>query len=59
VDTEMNKEDIVEFLKNNLTINIERWTGHYQYPTLEVKLMICDELISAAECTIYDGEFNE
>lgn len=54
----MDKQEILDFLRENLTISISRDQGYYSYPYIEVKLMLDGEVISTDECTIYDGEHN-
>ena len=54
----MTKEELVEFLKENLTIIIDRDQGYWSYPHLEVKLLLGGEVISNCTTTIYDGERN-
>lgn len=54
----MTKEELVEFLHENLSIEIERDWGYYSYPSLEVTLKLGDQVISTSTTTIYDGERN-
>lgn len=55
---EINEEELVKFLRDNVTIEISRDQGYYSYPHLEVTLKICGEVIDSSQCTIYDGEHN-
>lgn len=52
----MTKEELVEFLKENLTITIDRHVQYYSYPSLDVEIRLGDELITYSSCTIYDGD---
>lgn len=54
----MEREELIDFLRENLTIEIDRDQGYYSYPHLEVKLKIRGQLIDSAQCTIFDGEHN-
>lgn len=54
----MTKEELIEFLYENLSIEIERDQGFYSYPTLEVILKLGDQVISKSTTTIYDGNCN-
>jgi hypothetical protein len=50
------KEELVEFLKESLTISINRDQDYYSYPHLEVELLLDGEIISSCITTIYDGD---
>ena len=52
----MDREEIIEFLKENLSIEIDRNQDYYSYPHLEVKLKLENQIISSCITTIYDGE---
>lgn len=52
----MDREELIDFLRENLTIEIERDQDYYSYPHLMVKIKIGNETISNSSCTIYDGE---
>lgn len=52
----MNKEELLDFLRENLNIVISRDQPYYSYPELTVKFGLGDEVISEYSCTIYDGE---
>lgn len=54
----MDREELIDFLRENLTITIERDQCYYSYPHIEVKLMLCGKLIDSSQTTIYDGEHN-
>lgn len=52
----MNREELIEFLKENLTVNIKRTQDYYSYPELTVSIEIDGEQISAASAIVYDEE---
>lgn len=52
----MDREELVAFLKENLTINIKRTQDYYSYPELTVSIEIDGEQISAASAIVYDEE---
>lgn len=54
----IDNEELIAFLRENMTIEIERTVSYYSNPSLEVKLKICGQLIDSTECTIYDGDNN-
>lgn len=54
----MDREELIDFLRENLTININRDQDYYSYPHIEVTLSLCGEQISSSQTTIYDGEHN-
>lgn len=54
----MDKEEMIAFLRENMTIEISRDQDYYSYPHIEVKLKVCGKLIDSSQCTIYDGERN-
>lgn len=54
----MSKDELIEFLKENLNIVIRRDDQYHGYPELTVKLGLGDLIISEYSCTIYDGEHN-
>lgn len=54
----MDREELIDFLRENLTIEISRDQDYYSYPHIEVKLMLCGQLIDSSQTTIYDGEHN-
>lgn len=44
----MTKEEIIDFLKENLTIEIDETIAQYGFPqTFSIKLMLCNEEISS------------
>lgn len=52
----MNKDELIEFLRKNLVIEIDRNVEYYSYPSLEVVITIAGTEISRSSTTIYDGE---
>lgn len=50
----MSKEELIEWLKDNLSLSIDRNYGFYSHDTLEVTLMIEGDIISKSEVTIRD-----
>lgn len=52
----IDKDELIEFLRENLTIRIERNHEYYSHPCIEVELYLGNEKISSDNCTIYDGE---
>jgi hypothetical protein len=54
----MDKDELIDFLRGNVTIEISRDQDYYSYPHIEVKLKVCGELIDSSQCTIYDGDHN-
>jgi len=52
----MNQEELIEALREGLSIEIERAQNYYSYPHLSVRLMFDGVLISESTCTIYDGD---
>jgi len=52
------KQELLEFLRNNLSVSIERDQEYYSYPHLSVKLWLDGDVVSESSCTIYDGERN-
>lgn len=54
----MDRDELIDFLRENLSITIDRDQGYYSYPHLEVKLHLCGQVIDTSSCTIYDGEHN-
>lgn len=52
----MTKDELVEFLHENLSIEIERDHGYYSYPSLTVTLKLGNQVLSSSTETIYDGE---
>ena len=52
----MNEEELINFLKDNLSIRIVRDQEYYSNPHIEVKLLLCGEVINYDQCTIYDGD---
>lgn len=54
----MDREELIEFLKENLSIEIDRDQSYYSYPHIEVKLKLCGQVFDSSQCTIYDGERN-
>lgn len=55
----MDSEELLVFLRENLTIHISRDQNYYSYPQLEVKLKLGGQVIDYDQCTIYDGERND
>lgn len=53
------KQELIEFLRENLVITIGRYEEYYSNPHLEVNLILDGETISTSTCTIYDGDRNE
>lgn len=49
----MNKEELIAWLKDNLSVTIDR-NSSFCYETLEVTLMIEGDIITKSEVTIYD-----
>lgn len=51
----MNKEDLIQFLRDNLKIEVDSETRYqydgYSYDTVKIKLLISEEEIS--ECSFY------
>lgn len=52
----MDREELIDFLRENLTITIDRDQDYYSHPHLEVKLKLCGDVIDSSQCTIYDGD---
>lgn len=51
----MNPEELVAFLKENLTVKIEhKWKTTYEHASMTVKLMVDDEVITEDTVTIYE-----
>lgn len=48
------KNEIFQYLKDNLVIEISRDQDYYSHPHLEVKVTLEGELVSESMCTIYD-----
>lgn len=52
----IDKEELLDFLRENLTIHINRHQDYHSYPHIEVMLKFDGQLIDSDQCTIYDGE---
>lgn len=52
----MTKDELLEFLHENLSIEIERNEYYYCYPSLTVTLKLGNQVLSSSTETIYDGE---
>lgn len=52
----MDKQELLDFLRENLTIHINRHQDYHSYPHIEVMLKFDGQLIDSDQCTIYDGE---
>lgn len=52
----MDRDELIEFLRENMTIQIDRNLEYYSYPSLEVVISIAGQEISRSSTTIYDGE---
>lgn len=52
----MDREELIEFLMQNLTISIDRNQDYYSYPHIEVVLKLCGQVVDSSQCTIYDGD---
>lgn len=52
----MDKQELLQFLKDNLTIQVRRDQDYYSHPHLTVTLRFDGEVIDSDQCTIYDGE---
>lgn len=51
----MDREEIVAFLKENLTVKVEhQWKTTYEHASMTVKLMVDDEVISEDTVRIYE-----
>lgn len=55
----MTKDELIEFLHENLSIEIERDHGYYSYPSLTVTLKLGNQVLSTSTETIYDGDRND
>lgn len=52
----MDRDELIEFLRENMTIQIDRNLEYHSYPSLEVVISIAGQEISRSSTTIYDGE---
>lgn len=50
----MNREELIDFLKENLSVNIKRTQDYYSYPELVVSIELDGETISTASTIVYD-----
>lgn len=50
----MDKDEVIEFLKENLTISVEQVTEFGPYETISVTLKLGDLIISEASCSLPD-----
>lgn len=52
----MTKDELIQFLQENLTIEIDRDYGFYAHDSYVVKLKLEDVVISTSSTSIYEGK---